>query len=245
MRIFLRTTLGATLIVLAALTVWSLVQRSAAAQSASAASGLQVPSGCVPAELPAVQALIARTTNPGARAFLQAKANAAEQSALDCAASRSVRAPAVKPAIAALLPTTVPAPLPTQPPGIQHAELLPVGDFIPADTGYNLWSGTVNGHSVQVFTGSIAESDPNWQQAHPDWVAHPEQHVQGAVRVMTDNDGLNAGTYPTPGRHGLLNLVSACGSRLVLQAADGTFFTFDLVALAYVPNSSACPAATP
>ncbi len=108
-----------------------------------------------------------------------------------------------------------------------------------------MWTGTANGHDLQAFAGSLTETDPNWQQEHPDWVTNPEMHVQGALRLVTDSDNLHANLYATPGRHGALQFVNACGAMLVLQAADGTVFTFDAAALAYIHNDSSCPAPTP
>ncbi len=245
MRVFLRITLVTTLITIAVLAAWSLVQRSASTGAASAASALQVPRYCIPPELAGIRSLLARTTDPAARRALQAKQTAAEQAARACAANATARPPAPKSANAGPLPTQIPAATPTMPAGIQHAELLPVGDFLPAEAGNNTWAGVVDGHALEVFAGSLLDANGNWQAEHPDWVARPELHVQGALRVIVDGDGLKATEYPTASRHGALHLVDACGSTLVLQAADGTLFAFDISTLQYQNPAPSCPAPTP
>jgi len=153
----------------------------------------------VPPELSGIKQLLVRTADPRARQFLLAKEEAAQQAALDCAANATAHPPAPKPAGLAgvLLPTSISALAATLPVGIQHAELLPVDDFLPAQDGENTWAGMVNGHAVQVFAGSVSDPDENWQQYHPDGVSHPELHVQGALRVVLDYDGLKASQYPT------------------------------------------------
>ncbi len=238
MRVLLRSTLVTTLIVLAGLMLWWLIYKPNATDSASAALGLQVPWYCVPPELTAIRQLISQTNNPEARRTLQAKEAAAEHAALECAANATLHPPAVKPGQAVLLPTPAVASTPTLEVGLQHAELLPVGDFLPSDDGNNMWVGTVNGCDLQVFAGSTSGPDDNGQQNQP-------AQVQGALRLIVNGDGLHASEYRTPGRHGDVQLVAACGAILVAQAQDGTLFTFDAAALKYVQGPVSCPTAIP
>lgn len=237
MRTLLRTTLITMLVTITALIGWSFVHQSNSTENAKAASGLQVPSYCVPPELAGIKELLARTTDPNGRQLLLAKEKDAEQAALNCAANATVHPPAPKPATAGLLSTLIPAPTPTLQVGIQHAEVQPAGgSFLPEVDGNNLWAGYVNGQVVQIATGSVR--DDSWQD-HPNWP------VQGAIRVTINYDGLKAITYPTPSRHGTVHFVAACGSTLVLQATDGTTFVFDAATLTYVNNLTACPVPTP
>ncbi len=245
MRIFARTVLVTMIMTVAVLAAWSLIRESSSTGSASAASALQVPSYCIPPELPGIRSLLSKTSNPSARQLLLVKLKAAEQAAQDCAASATAHPPAKKPGVAALLPTVVPAPTAALAAGIQHAELMPASNFLPASDGYNMWTGTVNGHLLGVFAGSISSPNDPALQSHPDWASQPELHEQGALRVEVDGNGLTANEYPTPGRHGALQFVSSCGSLLVLRSADNTTFTFDAAALAFVARSTSCPPSTP
>jgi hypothetical protein len=126
-------------------------------------------------------------------------------------------------------------------PGIQHAELLPSEDFIPIEDGQNMWAGNVDGRAVEIYAGSATAADENWQAEHPDWASQPELHLQGALRVVLDADPLHAGLFPTNGRHGALHLVAACEPLLIVQAADGKLFTFDVATMTYVNSPDACP----
>jgi len=245
MRTLLRTTLITMLITTVALAGWSFVRQTNGTKNAKAASGLQVPSYCIPPELAGIQELLAKTTDPNGRQLLLAKEKDAEQAALNCAANATAHPPAPKPATAGLLPTSVPVATPTLQVGLQHAELLPVGIFIPIDNGNNMWAGFVNGQAVQIAAGSVRETDENWRQNHPDWQAHPELHTQGAIRVMVNYDGVNAITYPTPSRNGAVDLIAACGNLLILHAADNTIFTFDAAKLIFVNNTTSCTLPTP
>ncbi len=238
MRVLLRSTLVTTLIVLAGLTVGWLIYKPNATDSASAAPGLQVPRSCVPPELAAIKQLISKTNDPQARRALQAKEAAGEQAALECAVNATLHPPAAKPDQAVLLPTPAVAPTPTLEVGLQHAELLPVGDFLPSEDGNNMWVGTVNGRDLQVFAGSTSGPNDNGQQ-------NQSVQVQGALRLIVNGDGLHASEYRTPGRHGDVQLVAACGATLVAQAQDGTLFAFDAAALEYVQRPVSCPTATP
>ena len=248
MRVLLRSTLITLVISIGAITAWLVFNNSGAAAAVDAASELQVPRYCVSPELSAIRQLLGSTTDPAARQVLLAKQKAARQAALECAANATAHPVAPKPTglAAPFIPTSVPVPTGTLEAGIRHAELLPAGDFLPAEDGNNMWAGTVNGRTIQVFAGSVSGADDNWQQTHPDWAQQPELHVQGALRVILDFDASKINEYPTPGRHGPLHLVAACGSMLILQAADNTLFTFDVVGLAYLNGPSAsCPTPTP
>ena len=238
MRTLIRTASIAALITVAGLVSWYFARQSFFSGSAKAASAptLPVPSYCIPPEMAGLQELMTRTTNPKGQELLLVKVNAAEQAALNCAANATAYPPAPKPSTIIWPPTSIPLPTPTLQVGLQHDVLGPVGSFLPTEDGYNLWAGFVKGQAVEVGAGSI--DDPYWQN-------HPGLPVQGALRVIINFDGLKGITYPTPSQHGVVQLIAACGDILVLQATDSTVFSFDVSQLAYVSNTSSCPAPTP
>jgi hypothetical protein len=252
LRTLLRTTLITALVTLAIFTGWYLMQRSNSVESAQAAPGLQVPSYCVPPELKGIEELLSKTTDPKGRELLLAKKKSAENAARECAAEAAIHPPAtavptwllesLKPTI----PAETPIPDPTLQLGIQRGDVMGFGIFIPVMDDNNMWIGFVNDQTVAIVAGYIRMED-GWQQDHPEWQDHPELHVQGALSV-TVNYGAPNGIphrYPTPSRNGAVHFIAACGNTLVLQAADGTIFTFDVTTLSYVDNSAACATPTP
>jgi hypothetical protein len=204
---------------------------------ARAASELQVPPYCVPAMLPGLQQLLARTTDAEAQQLLIAKINIAERQALECAAAATMYPPLKKPIIPIRPPTVVPAATATLLVGLQYVELGAGGDFVPMEDGLNKWAGFIYGNVVEVAAGRLKDTDNGWQLNHPEWVA---QGSQGAVFVVVNHDKVK-GTFPTPSRHGVVHFIAACGSILLLQAEDGTVFSFDAARLAYVDNLPSCP----
>ncbi len=238
MRTLLRTTLITSLITITVLIGWSLINRTNSAESANAASGLPVPTYCVPPELAGIQELLSKTTDPNARQILLAKEQDAENAALNCAANATAYPPAPKPTneVGVFLPTPIPGSTPTLQPGIQHAELNPVGNFIPAEDGKNLWVGLLNGQVVELAVGSTRDDSGQ---------VNPNLPAQGALRMTVNYDGLKGQTFPTPSRHGPVHLTAACGNVIVLLATDKTTFAFDIAHLAYLSNPSSCMSQTP
>jgi hypothetical protein len=241
MRTFLRTTLITTLVVFSALLIWSWLHPINATQTAQAATGLNVPAYCIPPELAGINDLLSKTTNAEARNLLLAKKQDAENGALECARNATAHPPAKKPknpVRVEALPTNIPGPTATIQAGIQHGNLIPAppSRFIPLDDGNNLWEDRIAGKLVSVFAGYMR--DDNWQD-HPDWP------IQGAVVVWLNDLKKKGGEYPTPTQHGIVHFIAACGTKLFLQATDGTVFVFDAAAQAYVETAPACPTVTP
>ena len=88
----------------------------------------------------------------------------------------------------------------------------------------NSWWDVVGGESYQVWAGSEA-SDAS----------------QGVVIIMAGpaSDTSHAGNYtlqafPTPTQHGPVSITASTGTVLTLTSSDGTTFTFDVLANAYV-----------
>jgi hypothetical protein len=91
----------------------------------------------------------------------------------------------------------------------------------------NRWQETVAGAIIQVYAGSYSD----------DW-------NQGVVVVL----GRTGASYPTPGKHGFVYVVSAVGEQLTLRARDGTTFVFDVPTRSFLPtdpNDTATPTGTP
>ncbi|MGC1376864.1 MAG: hypothetical protein WA821_11595 [Anaerolineales bacterium] len=108
------------------------------------------------------------------------------------------------------------------------------GNFVlTVDYHNGTWQDTIDGKLVQVYAGSLEESNPN----------NSGRRLQGLVLVSIA--GAQGEEYPTPGRHGEVRFIAACGTKLFLQATDGTVFVFDAATLAYVDNAPACPTVTP
>jgi len=211
--------------------------RIQATEITRAASKLQVPPYCVPAMLPGLQQLLARTIDAEAQQLLIAKINIAEKQALECAAAATMYPPLKKPSVPIRPPTVVPAATATLLVGLQYVELGAGGDFVPMEDGLNKWAGFIYGNVVEVAAGRLKDTDNGWQLNHPEWVV---QGSQGAVFVVVNHDKVK-GTFPTPSRHGAVHFIAACGATLVMQTEDGTVFTFDAARLMYVDNSTSCP----
>jgi len=205
--------------------------RIQATEITRAASKLQVPPYCVPAMLPGLQQLLARTIDAEAQQLLIAKINIAEKQALECAAAATMYPPLKKPIIPIRPPTVVPAATATLLVGLQQEELSPVMSFYPVEDELNAWADVVNGNVVEISAGSV--KDENWQD-HPGWP------TQGAIYVVM-NYGWKVTMFPTPSRHGAVHFIADCGTMLLLQAEDGTVFSFDAARLAYVDNLPSCP----
>lgn len=123
--------------------------------------------------------------------------------------------------------------------GIQKAIAGPSGDFIPTDmTENNYWAGKGDGEIIQVFAGIQRDRDEKWRETHPEWA---NIGPQGAVLVFDLE--YKRTLIPTPTRNGYVHFVKECDALLVLQATDGTFFTFDPVTLAFVSNTNSCTSA--
>lgn len=85
----------------------------------------------------------------------------------------------------------------------------------------NRWQGEVNGVFTQVWAGH-----------------NPAGPAQGAVLAGTTAADLTpafSGRIPTPRKAGAVRIVAVDGQRFTLRAADGSIFTFDLAARAFVP----------
>lgn len=238
MRTLLRTTLVTMLVMFSVLIAWSFIRSPNSAESAQAAPGTDIPGHCA-ADL---AERLAKLKDPAER-------QAAIQAELQCAADAQTYPAKKLTALAKFTPpvfppTEIPGPTATLQVGIQNTDLgvIPQIGFLPIENNNNLWADLVSGNVVQVAAGSALDRDENWRQDHPEWAT---QGAQGALYVVMNYDGLKGKLYPTPSRNGAVHLVTACGSILVLQAADNTIFTFDVAKLAYVNNSTACPIPTP
>lgn len=79
----------------------------------------------------------------------------------------------------------------------------------------NHWQDAVGGEYVLVSAGVSADD--------------PAQGLVMAVRVSSDRELLSRDFYPTPVKNGEIKITNVDGSNLVLQAADGSQFTFDVL----------------
>jgi len=100
--------------------------------------------------------------------------------------------------------------------GIVSNDESPSADYVVR----NRWSGTVRGKQVVVFAGASA-SDA----------------AQGVVLVQQRSDDGSADApqpYVTPSKAGAVHVVAVQGTRLTLEADDGTSFAFDVATLHFV-----------
>ena len=241
MRTHLRTVLiisVASLFVLAILTSSRMINTPLAVDASIDQS---IPAHCIPPELQMIEQEIAQ--NPGVEVgeLLRGKIAANEKAIAECVRLSTAYPPAAKPASLAgvLLPTLTPPPPPEIVLGIQKAIAGPSGDFIPTDmTENNYWAGKGDGEIIQVFAGIQRDRDEKWRETHPEWA---NMGPQGAVLVFDSE--YKRTLIPTPTRNGYVHFVKECDALLVLQATDGTFFTFDPVTLAFVSNTDSCTSA--
>lgn len=237
MRTLLRTTLVTMLVVFSVLAIWSLMHNADSVQSVQAAPGTDIPASCA-AELAET---MAKPKSPYRQGAVQTELACAADARTYPARKMTALAKFTPPVFP---PTETPGPTATLQVGIQQGNYVSYSRdiFIPTENINNLWADFVNGNAVQVFAGSQAEQDENWRQDHPEWVA---QGAQGVLYVVVNYDWLKHNLYPTPSRHGAVHFIAACGTKLVLQAADGTTFVFDAATLSYVDNAPVCPTVTP
>jgi hypothetical protein len=205
----------------------------------NAFSNPSIPDYCIPIELKMIEENL--SVDPNAKSYMLwiEKKVALEKSIEECALQSVSNPPASKPdiGIAELPPTTEPVPQIEVGLGIQKTVLLPSNDFIPTlDSEYNYWSGLVNGKTVQILAGIQPDRDENWRETHPEWVG---MGPQGAVKIL-NSDWSFITLVSTPTRNGYIHFVRECGSKLFLQAEDGTSFVFDPVKLVFVSNDSTC-----
>lgn len=91
--------------------------------------------------------------------------------------------------------------------------------FRPGHAAVNEWFGLLDGKHVGVYSTSVLDDDD-----------------QGAVGIATEQaDGTdNYQEYPTPTKHGPVRITAVNGTLVMLQAKDGTGFTFDLATRTFV-----------
>lgn len=243
MRSLIRTTLSTAGIALGVLILLSTLYSASATTGAQASAGPARPSYCVPPELAGIEEQLAQkdaSENP----FLLARKQGALSAESQCAADATAYPPAAKSIknAGAARPVAMPSPTPTLQTGLQFNPLGVVGNFLPTQARYNAWAGSVDGNVVEVAAGALMETDENGRPEQPAWSVTA---AQGALNVVVNYAGLKAINYPTPARAGAVHLVAACGTTLVLQAADASIFTFDVAKMAYVSNPGACPIPAP
>ena len=80
----------------------------------------------------------------------------------------------------------------------------------------NHWQDAMGGEYVLVSAGVSADDST--------------QGLVMVVRVSSDRQLINRNFYQTPTKNGEIKIIRAVGSDLVLQAADGSQYTFDVLA---------------
>ena len=239
MRTLLRTALFIAIISVGIVTILALSRGNNSPLVVDAAIDGSVPEYCVPAELKMIEQELSQNPDVKPGQMLLEKIAANEKAMAECVRLATAYPPAPKPAnlIGILLPTFTPLPPPEIVMGIQKAILGPSGDFIPAfESENNYWAGEINGETIQILAGIRRERDEKWRENHPEWI---NMGPQGAVDVL-DSSWKRIALIPTPTRNGYVHFVTECDSLLILQATDGTFFTFDPVKLAFVANKDSC-----
>lgn len=203
-------------------------------QSAKATSSSSDP--CNSDELQVLKEEFNENPDTVSERLLLEKIEANETAMAECARLAIAYPPAAKPQeqIGVLLPTFTPLPPPEIVLGVQKVIALPSGDFIPtSDDEYNFWAGKIDGKIVQLYAGYQRDRDGETPAGSSDRLS------QGAVYAVDSNWGKIA-LVATPTRNGTLHFVKECNSLLLLQAADGTLFTFDPAELAFVSNNTSC-----
>ena len=239
MRTLLRTVLIIAIVGVGILTVLTLSKVTDSPLVVDASIDRSVPEYCVPAELKMIEQELSQNPDVKPGQMLLEKIAANEKAIAECVRLSTAYPPAPKPANldGVLLPTLTPLPSPEIVMGIQKTILGPSGDFIPASKSENnYWAGVINGETIQILAGIRRERDEKWRENHPEWV---NMGPQGAVDVL-DSNWKRIALIPTPTRNGYVHFVKECDSLLILQATDGTFFTFDPVKLAFVANKDSC-----
>lgn len=194
------------------------------------------PDPCASAELQMLEEEYNQNPDAVSEQISLEKIAANETAMAECARLATAYPPAAKPQdqIGVLLPTLTPLPPPEIVLGIQKAIALPSGDFIPTSTDeYNFWAGKIDGKIVQLYAGFQRDRDGETPAGSTDRLS------QGAVYAVDSNWGKIA-LIASPTRNGTLHFVKECDSLLLLQAADGTLFTFDPAQLVFVSNNTSC-----
>jgi len=205
-------------------------------QTAEATLDPSIPAYCVPAELTMLQEEYNQNPDAFSDGLLLEKIAANETAMVECARLATIYPPAAKPAdqIGILLPTLTPLPTPEIIMGIQKAISLPIGNFIPTSMDENnYWAGTIDGKILQLDAGI-----QRYRDGEP-LAGSADNPYRGAL-LGFDSAWKQIGLFPTPTRNVTIHFVKECDSLLLLQAADGTLFTFDPAQLVFVPNSAAC-----
>lgn len=215
-------------------TILALSNKPHSYQSTKATDDSSYP--CDSAELQMLKDEYNRNPASASDRSLLGKIAANESSMAECARLATAYPPAAKPQdqIGVLLPTFTPLPTPEIVMGIQKAIALPSGDFIPTSMDeYNFWAGKIDGKIVQLYAGFQRDRDGETP------AGSSARLSQGAVYAVDSNWGKIA-LIASPTRNGTLHFVKECDSLLLLQAADGTLFTFDPAQLAFVSNNTSC-----
>jgi len=236
MRAILRKALITALLGFAAMTGWYFARAANAPTEAAATEEPQIPYFCQ-YELELLRDL----SRDSGSSTLTPKQEWASLALADCIANATEHPPMEK-SSAALetlrVPPVTPRPTPTLEIGLRHAEVTSTGGrFFTVQDGLNVWAGFVDGNVVQLTAGWLRDPDEDWTQSTPQGVL---KRRQGAIYAFI-NYGQKIMHMPTPSRNGAVHFLAACNLLLVLEAEDGTIFTYDAGALTYVENSAACP----
>ena len=239
MRALLRNALIVAIVGGGILTILALLKATNSPQVVDASIDRSIPEYCIPPELQIIEQELSQNPDTKPDQLLLGKIAANEKAIAECVRLATAYPPAPKPEnlIGVMQPTLEPLPPPETVLGIQKAVSLASDDFIPTKMSeYNYWAGKINGETIQIYAGIQRDRDEKWRETHPEWV---NLGPQGAVLVY-DSSYKRIALIPAPTRSGYVHFVKECDSLLILQAADGTFFTLDPVKLAFVANKDSC-----
>lgn len=236
MHTLFRTLLVILIIAGGVFTILTLSKMVNSPQVVDASIDSSIPETCIPIELKMMEEEYRQNPDAVSERLLLEKIAANETAMAECARLATAYPPAAKPTnqVGVLLPTFTLLPPPEILMGIQKAIVGPSGDFIPTSMDENnFWAGEIDGEIVQLYAGIQRDRDGESQSGSTD------KPSQGAVYVV-DSNWAKIALIPTPTRNGYVHFVKDCDSLLLLQAAEGTLFTFDPAKLAFVSNNAAC-----